>query len=132
MLDPGMGKNPSAPPPVLRRRKRLLLASLLIPLLGLAGLFLWFLHSSNQALHEANAEADRLDPGWRMAELLEKQAPRSQTRKMPPLSSFAPTTFVLRTGLAGSIRKRHRARALRFTALRKASARLSRPCRSIQ
>jgi hypothetical protein len=60
-----------------RWRKRLILFSLsglFIVALCLAVPFIYFVYSSDRELHEAIAEADRLDPGWRPRELEEKRA----------------------------------------------------------
>lgn len=74
MSELGTLANPSRPPRLFRWRKRLLLGSLIAAPLCLVVSFLYLVHSSDQALREAIAEADRLDPGWRMEDLQAKRA----------------------------------------------------------
>jgi hypothetical protein len=57
-----------------RRRRRLLLGSLVLIPVCLAMPFVYFVYSCDRELREALAEADRLDPGWRMPELEQKRA----------------------------------------------------------
>jgi hypothetical protein len=57
-----------------RWRKRILIGSLIAVPLCLAAPFVYFLLSTDQALLEAIAEADRLDPCWRIPELEQKRA----------------------------------------------------------
>src|ERR1043166_7953341 len=60
------------PPPATqsrrRRRRWLIVGTLAVPVLGagVVGLFFFF-HDTD--LHDAIAEADRLDPGWRFEEM---------------------------------------------------------------
>jgi hypothetical protein len=63
-------------PPRRRWRKRLL-SSLIVVMVGLVILgipILYFVFSADRTLREALAEADRLDPGWRAADLDARQA----------------------------------------------------------
>jgi hypothetical protein len=60
-------------PSRLKWRKCILVGSLIVPL-GSAVLFVYSFLASDRTLHEAIAEADRLDPGWRMQELQAKRA----------------------------------------------------------
>src|SRR5262245_66603314 len=59
------------------RWRRLVLVGVLAPLaagLFLVGLYLYRVHVEEQKLREAVAEADRLDPGWRLRDLLDARA----------------------------------------------------------
>ncbi len=63
---------PPARPPRRWRRRRWLLGLLLLPPLAAAGLWgyvAWMQHRAIVNLAEAIAEADRLDPGWRIDDL---------------------------------------------------------------
>src|SRR5689334_23103215 len=60
-----------------RWRKRFLLGSLIVVALCLVCLgaaFIYFILSSERELREALAEADQLDPGWRIPDLEQKRA----------------------------------------------------------
>ncbi len=67
------GSSVIARPPVSRRR-RYLVAILLAGIALVGGAYYWLLESSNRQIHEAEAEADRLDPGWKFADLLAARA----------------------------------------------------------
>src|SRR5207248_4396793 len=55
-------------------RKRLILGGLIALPLCLVLPYVYFVFSTNQELEEAFAEADWLDPGWRIPELEQKRA----------------------------------------------------------
>src|SRR5690348_6511148 len=55
-------------------RIKFLLGSLVLIPGCFAILFVYFVYSCDQELREAFAQADRLDPGWRMPELERKRA----------------------------------------------------------
>ena len=75
MDEPGTLTKPSLGPRRSRWRKRLLLGSLLGVPLCLITCIVYVNHFLDRALQEAIAEAERLDPGSRMAELQAKRAP---------------------------------------------------------
>src|SRR5438445_5197506 len=60
-------------PPRPKWRKRLVISSLIIVPLCLAMPFVYFAFSSDRELRRALAEADQLDPGWRIPELEKKR-----------------------------------------------------------
>ncbi|MSQ93930.1 MAG: hypothetical protein EXR98_05160 [Gemmataceae bacterium] len=70
--------NPSAPavrPSRLWRRPFLIgVAGIGLVVLTVAGIFYYRWHVAEQALQDAIAEADRLDPGWRLGELEARRA----------------------------------------------------------
>ncbi len=72
MVTPPIVSPPASVPARTSRRRRLIgfmgLAALLV-LVALAGLYWRREHNAEQSLQDALAEADRLDPGWRLAEL---------------------------------------------------------------
>ena len=55
-------------------RKRLLLGSLLLVPLCVAAPYVYFVFSSNEQYQQVVAEADQLDPGWRISELEQQRA----------------------------------------------------------
>jgi hypothetical protein len=64
-----------APAPSRRRWVKRIAIGLLAVILLAAGGILLFLYLADREWHEAVAEADRLDPGWRFEELEAKRAP---------------------------------------------------------
>jgi hypothetical protein len=67
-------EDPPCTPPRPNWRKRFLLGSLIALPLLLAVPFIYFILSCNQEFEQAVAEADWLDPGWRIPELEQKRA----------------------------------------------------------
>ena len=57
-----------------RRMWRSLAAAFATAVLLLLGLFFYRRHQSERALEDAIAETDRLDPGWRLEDLLKRQS----------------------------------------------------------
>jgi hypothetical protein len=74
MYEPGPLTTPSLQRRLSRRRIRLLLVILVGVPLCLTLLVVYVIHFAGRQLQEAIAEADRLDPGWRMTELQAKRA----------------------------------------------------------
>src|SRR5690242_18433240 len=64
---------PESPPPP-RRRWGCLVACLLVVGAAVVGMLLFLGARGDRALREAEAEADALDPGWRLPQLEEKRA----------------------------------------------------------
>ena len=63
------------PSPRWRRIKRATIATLILgPLLLAVGAWCYSRHAAGSKLREAIADADRLDPGWRLAEIVAKRA----------------------------------------------------------
>jgi hypothetical protein len=56
-----------------RRRWLFVTMLMLLPVLVLAGLYFLLGHLADVELQDAQAEADRLDPGWRLDELMQKR-----------------------------------------------------------
>jgi hypothetical protein len=56
-----------------RRRRLFVVALVLLPFLALAGVYFYIGHLADVELQDAQAEADRLDPGWRLDDLLARR-----------------------------------------------------------
>jgi hypothetical protein len=67
----GHMRSPSALPTTSRpsRGRRYFLAALLAGIVLFGGGYYWLFYQANRRIQEAIAEADRLDPGWRLNEL---------------------------------------------------------------
>ena len=78
-----------APLPRTRRRRIILLMTLAVtaPLVAVVGYFVLQAHWSAQALAAAIAEADQLDPGWRLMELEANRKPVPAEKDSAPIVS---------------------------------------------
>jgi hypothetical protein len=63
-----------ARPPRITRRRKYWIAILLAGAALVGGSYVWLFYQSNRAIRDALAEADRLDPGWRLSELEEARS----------------------------------------------------------
>src|SRR5947209_6439220 len=89
-----MAMTVSPPPPRTRRRRRWLLGLALLPFLAAAALWgcvAWRMHLAAVELAEAIAEADRLDPGWRIGDIEAQRAelPNDQNAALRILATVA-------------------------------------------
>lgn len=74
MDEPDMLGNVTLPPSRLRWRKRIFIGLLVLaPIGSILGIYFRFSMIADRELQEAIAEADRLDPGWRLHELEAKR-----------------------------------------------------------
>src|SRR5437773_2259104 len=98
MDEPGPLTHPSLRSHVSRRRIRLLLVILVGVPLCLTLVVVYVIRFAGRQLQEAVAEADRLDPGWRMTELQAKfLGSRSSTRSTSSASRNGTSTSTRRT-----------------------------------
>ena len=74
MNQPDIAEDPPSSQARPNWRKRLIIGALIAVPLGLALPYVYFVLSSNQELEQAIAEADWLDPGWRIPQLEQKRA----------------------------------------------------------
>ena len=74
-----------------RRLRRSLAATFVTTVLLLVSMFLYRRHQSEQALEDAIAETDRLDPGWRIEDLIKRQSamPADQNAALPISAAHA-------------------------------------------